>query len=64
MAERIGCHNDENGNDAMAAFRFRQFVEISVQKKCDGSMSCKDGGVIPVTGFPQDDGMTTRRNME
>ena len=40
----------------MATFRFRQLIETSVQKKV-WREHAKDGGVIPVTGFPRvDDG--------
>ena len=35
----------------------RQLVEMSVQKKVGVSMSCKDGGVLPNSGFPRDGGM-------
>ena len=34
------------------------------KEACGCAEHAKDGGVIPVTGFPRDDGMTTRRNME
>ena len=34
------------------------------RRRCGCAEHAKDGGVIPVTGFPRDDGMTTRRNME
>ena len=32
-------------------------IEMSVQNKVWMNGSCKDGGVIPVTGFPRVDGM-------
>ena len=35
----------------------RQLVEMSVQKKVGVSVSCKDGGVLPNSGFPRDGGM-------
>ena len=40
-------------------FRFRQLVEISVQKKqvCGCAEHARDGGVIPITGFPRVDDM-------
>ena len=46
--KRTRCH----GNVPV----IRHLVEISVQKKDDGNMSvsCKDGGVLPVTRFPLD----------
>src|SRR4051812_16190934 len=31
---------------------FGKLDERPVQKKCDRSVSCKDGGVIPITGCP------------
>ena len=34
------------------------------KRGCGCAEHAKDGGVIPGTGFPRDDGMTTRRNME
>ena len=34
------------------------------KRRCGCAEHAKDGGVIPVTGFPRDDGITTRRNME
>ena len=38
-------------------------IEMSVQKKVWRERIEQDGGVFPVTGFPRDDGMATRRNM-
>ena len=35
----------------------RQLVEMSVQNKVGVSVSCKDGGVLPNSGFPRDGGM-------
>ena len=61
---RKGCHGNESENDATATYRFRQLTEIPVQKEVWRERVMQDGGVIPVTGFPRDDGMTTRRNME
>ena len=42
----------------MTMFRFRQLIETSVPKKVWRERA-KDGGVIPVTGFPRVDGMAT-----
>ena len=56
MAERRGCH----GNIPM----IRQLVEMSVQKKVGVSVSCKDGGVLPATGFPRVSGMETSDNSD
>ena len=56
MAERKGCHGNGNGNGngATATFRFRQLIEISMQKKQVRGCAehARDGGVIPITGFP------------
>ena len=53
MAEQKGCHGNFNGNGSMATFWvIRQLIEMSVQEKMWMNGSCKDGGVIPDTGFP------------
>ena len=53
-----GCHGDESKNDATATYRWS---DNSSRCRCKGKCGCaehaKDGGVIPVTGFPRvDDG--------
>ena len=54
--KRKGCHDNDNWNGATATFQFRQLIETAVQNKM-WQERAKDGGVIPVTGFPRvDDG--------
>ena len=72
MAEQKGCHGNDNENGATATYPKmmpRQHNggpttrgDIGAKENCGDY--ARDGGVIPVTGFPRDDGMTTRRNME
>ena len=52
--KRKGCHDNDNGKGATATFQFRQLIETSVQNKM-WRERVKDGGVIPVTGFPRVD---------
>ena len=55
-----GCHSDDNEkNGATTMFRLRQLIKISVQKKqvCGCAEHARDGGGIPITGFPRVDGM-------
>ena len=38
-------------------------IEMPVEKnKCDGSVSCEERWVLPVTEFPRVDGIAMRRN--
>ena len=45
----------------MATFQLhRQLIEMPRQKKGGVRVSCKDGGVIPDTGFPRDGDMANK----
>ena len=57
MVERKGCHDDETEMVPWQHSGSGNSIEMPVKRKCDGSESRKDGGVIPDTRFPRVDGM-------
>ena len=56
MVERKGCHGDDNETMPLQRSGSDNSWRTSVQKKVWRERA-KDGGVIPVTGFPRVDGM-------
>ena len=63
MVEQNGCHGNQSENDATATYRFWQLTEIPVQKEVGVSVSSKDGGVIPDSGFPRDEVMANKEEL-
>ena len=59
VAETKGCHGDESENDATATYRLSGSPR-GYRCKRKWRERAKDGGVIPVTGFPRVDGGAKR----
>ena len=53
MVERKGGHDDDSENGATTTYLFLVTqLRCRCKRKSDGSVSCKDGGVLLITGFP------------
>ena len=61
MAERIGCHGDENRNDAMQHSGSDNSSSDRCKQRCGCAEDAKYGGVIPDTGFPHVGDMAKER---
>ena len=62
VVERKGCHGNDNETVPLQHSGSDNSLRMSVRKKV-WREHAKDGGVIPVTGFPRvNDGMAMRRN--
>ena len=54
MAEGNGCHGGESENGATAQSGSGNSLRCQCKRKCKSAEHAKDGGVIPITGFPHD----------